>query len=366
MKKGVEIIKMKYRTPEWHAFRENGIGGSEVGTVLGINHYDTWMRIYHEKVGTADQKIEDNTKMFWGSEHEDKIAQIWQYWDDTPGGYVNNKSNNRIIRKCRNVNGYIVNPKYPWLFASLDRLINIKGGANFITGEPLEHEVPLECKTLSYWAASVWESGIPQYFLVQVQTYMIILEVDYAEIAILKDGNDFRVEYVQQDQAMAEKIIEVTKSFWYDRIVPAKEACQRRNEADISGDVAIAEKYDAIIQRLEPPPDDTQAYKDYMSMKFLKERDRVQGSFALFEVCREDELLKKIIKKLAVKRKYTKNQMIEFLVNNHSDLIDFGNDGNVRWVERRNSTVKSLVINLKEKPSEYVIDREVDRLDLTY
>lgn len=366
MKKGIKIVRIEAHTPAWYAYRGNGIGGSEVGTVLGINKYDTWMRIYHEKVGTIDQRIEDNTKMFWGREHEDKISDIWQYWDDTPDGYVNNRNNNRIIRKCKNVNGYIVNPKYPWLFGSLDRLINIEGGANFITGEPLWNEVPLECKTLSYWAASVWESGIPQYFLAQLQTYMIILEVDYAEIAILKDGNDFRVEYIQQDRAMAEKIIEVTKSFWYDRIVPAKEAYRLRNEADISGDVAVAEKYDAIIQKLEPPPDDTEAYKQYMAMKFLKERDRVQGSFALFEICREDEMLKKIIQRLGFKRDYTKNQMIEFMVNNRSDYITFGNEGGVRWVDKRNITTKSLVISLKEKPSEHVVDREIDKLDLTY
>ena len=321
MKKHLKIHRMKTHTPEWYAFRLNGIGGSEVGTIMAINKYDTWLRIFHEKIGTADQILEDNMKMFWGREHEDKIAEIWQYWDDTPDGFITNKKNDRIIRRCRNVNGYITNPKYPWLFASVDRLINIEGGYNFITGEPLEHEAPLECKTLSYWAARVWESGIPQYFLVQVQTYMLILEVDYAEIAILKDGNYFDVIYVRQDRAMAEKILEDTKSFWFDRIVPAKEAKIKRDLADLSGDTRMAEKYEGIIQRLEPPPDDTEAYKEYMSKKFLKEREKIQGSFELFEVCKRDEMVKKMIQTLAKERQLTRNKMVEFIADNFSLLI---------------------------------------------
>jgi len=363
MKKGLEIFYMDMHSPEWYDFRLRGIGGSEVGTVMGINKYDTWMRTFHEKVGLTDQRLEDNNLMFWGREHEDKIAEIWQYWDDTPDGYIENKKNNRIIRRCRNVNGYVRNPKYPWLFASLDRLMNKDGGVNFITGETLSAACPLECKTLSYWAASVWESGIPQYYFSQVQTYMIIMEVDYAEIAILKDGNKFNVEYVMRDPEWCEKIIHDTRNFWYDRVVPAKEAKKKRDYSELINDFPMAEKYEGILQRLEPPPDDTEAYKKYMAEKFLHEREGVLGTFGLYEAGKRDEVLKKISNEIDRNRRLIANQMIQYLVHNRSDLIDFGKDGTARWYTKRNIEGRVLNINMKEKPSEETIYNEFVKIN---
>lgn len=364
MSKPYEIIYMDTHTPEWYEFRRTkGIGGSEAGTVMGINKYETWIRTFHEKVGLMEPRKDDNYLMFWGREHEDKIAEIWQYWDDTPEGYIHNKANNKIIRQCRNVNGYIVNPKYPWLFGSLDRIINKKGGFSFITGEPLEKPAPLECKALTYWASQVWESGIPEYFNAQIHTYMIIMEVDYAEIAILKDGNKFSVEYRERDPELVEKLLHDTKHFWYERVIPAREAYEQRVEADLAGDYEMAEKYDAIIQGLEPPADDTEAYKEYMSKKFLHEREKVQGTFALYDAAKKDEVLKKLRQEIDRNRRLISNQMIEYLVKNHSDLIDFGKDGTVRWYTKKNIDTRILAVNLKEKPTDEAIFREFQKIN---
>jgi len=49
MKKDLKIYNIPHHSDEWYAFRQQGIGGSEVGTVLGINKYDTNVRIFHEK-----------------------------------------------------------------------------------------------------------------------------------------------------------------------------------------------------------------------------------------------------------------------------------------------------------------------------
>lgn len=366
MKKGLQIHYIAQHTPEWHKFRETGIGGSETGIILNLNKYDTAMRLFHEKIGTADPHPFDNEKMFWGRELEDKIAEIWAYWDDDKQGYVKNKAAGKLIRKASRVNGFIVNPKYPWLFASIDRKINKGTGINFITGELLTKECPLECKAISYWAASMWASGIPQHYLVQIQTYMIVMEVDYAELALLKDGNDFRVEYFQRDQALCDLIIEASKSFWYDRILPAKEAKLNRDLADLSGNYALAEEFDGIIQHLEPPPDTTEAYKIYMSDKFLHERDRVQGTFDLFELARRDEMIKKIINNLAATRRLHRNKMIDYLVENGAELIDFGDEGTVRWTHRRNAKSRVTVVNMKEKPMDYMIDREINKLNFDF
>jgi putative phage-type endonuclease len=86
---------MAMHTPEWYSFRKNGIGGSEIGTILGLNKYDTVVRVFHEKAGTVEPRKEDNQFMFWGREMEDKIADIWRYYDGTDDGYIENYKNKK-------------------------------------------------------------------------------------------------------------------------------------------------------------------------------------------------------------------------------------------------------------------------------
>lgn len=365
MRKDLKVIRLPHHSPEWFNFRRTqGIGGSEVGTILGINKYDSAVRLYHEKVGTYLPPVEDNRLMFWGREHEDKIAQIWQHWDGTPDGYIENKKAGRIIRKCRSVNGYVVNPDYPWLFASLDRVINREGGINMITGEPLQSEAVLECKTLSFWAANVWKDGIPPYYLAQVHQYMLILDVDYAEIAILKDGNTFDVEYIERNEEFMQRLILRSKQFWYEVVLPAREAKIARDLADIEDRIYDAERYDTIIQHNEPPPDDSEAYREFMNERYIRVREKLKGTMQLYNLCKKDEVLKKVIGQLEKKRSLVKNILIKVLVEEGSDHIDFGTLGSVNWAKRKGSDTRTLTIRIAEKPDLELIEKEADIVNL--
>ncbi len=204
MKSKLKIHRIPLHSDAWYNFRTTGIGGSDMGGILGWNKNESLAKIFYEKIGEHSIVREGTTYMFWGREMEDKIAEIWKYWDGSEFGYINNREVGKIIRKCKNTDGYITNPDYPWLFASLDRLINKDGGVNMISGEMLTEEGILECKNQGFWAKQVWESGMPDYFIAQIHTYMIILEVDYAEIAILTNGNEFRVEYIKRDETTCE------------------------------------------------------------------------------------------------------------------------------------------------------------------
>lgn len=273
MKSHLKVHHIPSHTPEWYEFRKNGIGGSEVGTVLGLNDYTSAVILYYEKLGLRDPRKEQNEPMFWGSQLEDEIAEKWQYWDGTTEGMIAHYNNNSIVRQCRKVNGYITNPKYPHLFASVDRLMNISGGFRMDegrAGEALTEEGILECKQLSHWAAQKWESGVPIYYLTQVQDYQMILETDYAEIAILKDGNKFECFPVPASESTQQYILNHTTDFWYNRIVPAKEAVEQFRLGNMS-----EQEMDTIVQKYEPEPDSTEAYKEFVSEKFKKEREEM-------------------------------------------------------------------------------------------
>jgi predicted phage-related endonuclease len=127
MRSDLIITRIPPHTKEWHNFRRNGIGGSEVGDICGLvkREYNRTIYHFHNKVGDVLTEIPDNPKMFFGRYFEDSIANLWRFYDGSEQGFIENYKNNRVIRECRKVNGFVVNPKYPWLFASIDRLMNV-------------------------------------------------------------------------------------------------------------------------------------------------------------------------------------------------------------------------------------------------
>ena len=366
MRSDLIITRIPQHSDAWFEFRKNGIGGSEITTVLGLNKYDTVTRTFYEKIGAIEPRKIDNSKMFFGRYMEDKIAELWEFYDGTPDGYIENFKNGKIIRKCRNINGYVVNPAYPWLFASLDRVMNISGGINLLTGEKLSTEAVLEVKTLSYWSSQMWADGIPISYLLQVHVYMIILECDYAELAILKDGNEFMVEKIQRDEALCEKIIDISKSFWYKLVVPAKEAQAKKKEAEMVGNIGEMEKYEAVIQQLEPEPDHSDAYTAFMSEKFLKEREKVDGNMELYSLAKKDKMLNALKGVIDDERTGIKNVFVKELTLAGAEMVDFGRLGSIDWSERKGAKSRTFNNRIKEKPSEDRVAEEFGKINLDW
>jgi hypothetical protein len=257
----------------------------------------------------------------------------------------------------------VVNPEYPWLFASVDRLINIEGGFNLLTGEPLEKEAILECKNMSYWVSQMWEDGIPIYHLAQIHVYMILLDADYAEIAMLVDGGMLQVEKIQRDEALCERILTISKAFWYNRVVPGIEAVENRNLADIDGNVTESEKWEAEVQRVEPDPDDSEAYKDFMEEKFLVTRPEVDGNMEMYALAKRDNFLKKMKNKIDLERTGIKNKFIQFMSNFGAESVDFGKLGRVNWSQRKGAKSRTFNNRTKENPSPDYVEQEFDKLD---
>ena len=49
---------------DWHKLRSKGIGGSDIGAILGVNKYRSLVDVYLDKI--EGKKVEDNNAMFWG------------------------------------------------------------------------------------------------------------------------------------------------------------------------------------------------------------------------------------------------------------------------------------------------------------
>jgi hypothetical protein len=266
---------------------------------------------------------------------------------------------NDIIRRCRKVNGYLVRKKYPWLFVSLDRFINTKGGVNLITGAMLTKEVPLECKNMNVFAYNSYKKEPPKSHLAQVHEQMIVCDVDYCEIAILVGGNKFIVIPIEINKEMVDQILEVSHYWWYDRILPARKAFIKKQEYLIKNDFKGAEDMEAIIASLEPEPDSTQAYRDWLEERYKKEVEMIDGSMEAYNWAQEDRFYMSLGSKLKDKQSLLRNRLLKEMGEKGVTKISWGSAGHV-------SNDKKFLNKISDLPSDEFIEKQFSKLNWRY
>lgn len=313
--------------PEWIDARHGGIGGSDVSSVLGLNPYKASAELFYEKVLRLDQ-TEENEAMFFGKQLENKIAELWQYWDPknpTADEMIRNYNAANIKRRCRKANAIFRHSDYPWLLANLDRTINMDL-------QTLAKPGVLEIKTVSGWAADQWKEGIPPYYLIQLQAYLLVTGYSYGEIVILRDGRYMNVIPFGREEEIIDKIITKTKSFW-DSIETARTILlpyTSTNEINCLNDLfnlTLSNEVKESLSELEPAPDDSVAYENYLKDRYrivplTKQGTSLQLEAALnymshsFTIKAYERFKREISNKL-------KNEMAE------AEVLDFGASGKI-------------------------------------
>jgi putative phage-type endonuclease len=167
------------------ANRLTGLGGSDAAVALGVSPWRTPLELYLEKRGEIPP-IDETEPMRWGKLLEPVIRQ--RYSDMT----------GRTVR----VPPFMRHPKH-----------------EFITAHPdgITDDMRLfEAKTAR--SADGWgEQGsdqIPQYYLLQVQHYMLVTATPVSDVAVLIGGSDFRTYEVPADVELQEMIVEGEAAFW--------------------------------------------------------------------------------------------------------------------------------------------------------
>ena len=172
---------------EWLKERQKGIGGSDVGAILGVNKYKTPFQIYLEKTQEIKEVQESSEAAYWGTELEDMVAKEFS---------------KRTGKKVRRDTKHFVSKRYPFMVANIDRRV---------VGE----KAILECKTVNQFGAKEWEGEeIPASYLVQVQHYIYVTEVEKAYIACLIGGQKFIWKEIKRDDELIKMIINAEKDFW--------------------------------------------------------------------------------------------------------------------------------------------------------
>ena len=261
---------------EWLALRREGIGGSDVGAVMGLNDYRSALQVYKDKIGEDTEKV-DNVYTRKGKDLEALIRNYYVVPEMARYGY-----------KVVTVEQTLVNTDYPWLRANIDGLA---------IREDTDHEsnIIIEIKWVSEWAMNKWDNddyrGVPPSYYAQVQLYMLVTGAQKAIICALFDKT-WEVKYYQirRDDLFIAKMISATDKFMNINInmhIPPKvsvaidkefilEAIEKDIESkDVTDDVSmnsdIAE-YKRLEHDIKNLTRDRDAIKEIIVNKYLDGR----------------------------------------------------------------------------------------------
>ena len=199
-------MRVKYHDREsWLRERRRGIGGSDIGAILGLSKYRSPLDVYLDKIGEADEE-EINDAMYWGTVLEQIVADEYQRRTDS---------------KVRKINAICVADDAPWRRASVDRIV---AGQRKI----------LECKTAGTHMTNEWgPSGsdqVPDVYRAQVAWYQHVLDYDDADLAVLIGGRDYRIYHLPRDRGLEQLIVHAAAKFWLEHVnkkIPPDPICDR-------------------------------------------------------------------------------------------------------------------------------------------
>jgi predicted phage-related endonuclease len=361
------ISNIKTHSPEWHKHRRTLINSSELGIITKISKYGSGVKLYYEKLGLA-KPFESNEFTFLGSYYEDSIKDLWQYHTGEQGSYIKNYEEGRKIRGFVDIDCYLSNPKFPWLSGSVDGLIdpNAHHGLNLATMSRLDGFGVLECKRVSSWADRSYDGEVNPSHLLQVLSYMTITGLKYGEIASMLEGG-LRLDVVLPDKDVQQSILDVSKSWYDNHLVPGLAAKKKLDQAMVIDDISAIEDATAEIQNYEPEPDGSDDYKQFISDTFTKDREFISAPDWLYEDSKSSVTIKKMINELEGKRKLLTNKISAEHGKQSVEYFSFGRDqelGYSRYYMKGKNKRNELNLKVKETPDEDYIKREIQKLSI--
>lgn len=323
--KQLELIPTaKLNEAEWQSIRQTFVtrgmvGGSDSGTLLGLNQYKSPINMFYQSLGIGSLPSMMNAAMLHGKQLEDYVAKCWQYYDGTDEGWVQNTLNDNKIKTYKRLRAIVINPKYPVLFANVDGIITKHPQYGRKRGI-------LEIKTISGYSADSYEAGIPPSYLIQVQHYMLVMELNYAEICYLKDGRQLGCVTFERDRELQERILLAAVEF-QSRVRAAREAI---NTTDENEAMQIASMY-------EPDADNSDAFNQFVSEKHKARENEItiQGTDEHEQWAYSYTKLNADIKALESEKQLFQNRLKQVMEKEGATTMELPN-GKITWRKQFN------------------------------
>lgn len=181
---------------EWLTHRQEGIGSSEVATILGLNPWETPYQLWRRKKG-LDAPKEETFAMKAGHYLEDAVSLFWH--DET----------GRDIIKRSAIDWLILNADKPYMRVSPDRTYWLSDSRKN------SDKGILECKTTQM---TIDEEDLPKHWFCQLQYQLGVAELEQGSLAWLCSGRQFGYKDIALVPDFFKWIEEEVTKFWIDNI----------------------------------------------------------------------------------------------------------------------------------------------------
>ena len=280
---------------EWLRIRKSYLTGTDAGAVCGMNPYKSAIQVYMDKTG-PEIEITDNEAMRLGRDLEDYVA----------GRFMEATG-----KKVRKSNAMYVSEERPFMMANVDRLV---------VGE----RAGLECKTASPYTADRWKDGnVPEWYYLQCQHYMKVLEADRWYLAVLIFGKGFRYTCLERDEEMLNDLVSIEKNFWENH----------------------------VQAKVLPSPDGSRSADELIQKYFHRREGAVTRMTGMDEQITRRNELAGLIKKMQAEQKIIEQELKMYLGNAKAQ-IGISDQYRVAWTEYETRRIDTERLK-KEQPEIY-------------
>ena len=199
----MERTRLKFpNRAAWLAARNEGIGASEVASVVGLNPWETPLQLWRKKLG-IDPPQEENFFMKAGHYLEDAVAR---FYSDESGREIISSSAEDFM---------FVDKDKPFLRVSPDRTFWLPNMAHNDDNKGI-----LECKTTQ---RTIDPDDLPKHWFCQVQMNLGVAGYEQGSLAWLCSGREFGYKDIEFAPDFYAWLVEETERFWVDNVLGKKE-----------------------------------------------------------------------------------------------------------------------------------------------
>jgi putative phage-type endonuclease len=227
---------ISYQTnDEWLRLRKKNINSTESSGLLGLSKYTTAFQIYHDKQSDDITSIEENDRMFWGSQLEWAIAQ----------GAAQKMGWNIVQKKeYIEIPDLRIGGSFDAMFADGSALVEVKNVDGLVyRNEWLNDEAP---------------AGIE----LQLQHQMLVSGINKCYLVALVGGNDLKILERDADVSIQDAILKAVSNFWSLTEAPTPDFV-----ADADYIKSIYNKTDGTVIESEDLYELCKKYKAYAQME---------------------------------------------------------------------------------------------------
>lgn len=194
-------------TEKWLKLRKQGIGGSDAAGVAGVSKYASPYMVFWDKLDVFIQDKPEHVMeaAYWGNVHESTIRKEFTLRVNKERAELGLPPLKVIHRQA-----IFAHDEHNFIRTNLD---------GWIVGHEAGKGI-FEAKTAHYMLREDWEGkDVPNAYLLQCQHNMLVMEADFAYLAVLIGGNTFKYYYIKRDEELINYLVKIETTFWNQHIL---------------------------------------------------------------------------------------------------------------------------------------------------